>query len=101
MHFYFIASLIIFAGGIATKTRGGWLAIGHFNYFVAIQITKKVIYEKIFSNSNCKFNSILIMDLTSGGAIIVNRIMPMFFELREISKGKISSDLAQGALKYG
>ena len=43
-----MAALIIFAGGVATKTRGGWLAIA-FSFLISIPMfayTAKLLFSK-------------------------------------------------------
>lgn len=90
---YFIGLLIIFAGIIVTKTRGGWVAIAiSFAIAMPVVMNNKVFFRRYTAVIISSLAVLLIIDVTSGGAIIANRIMPMFFQAAEISKGNISSD---------
>lgn len=98
--YYFMAALIIFAGGVVTKTRGGWLAIA-FSFLISIPMVLKnkpsiKKYLLIVFASAVVF---LAMDVTSGGAIIMKRILPMLFEFRDISTGSVSSEFGSRRLE--
>lgn len=97
---YFVGILLIFSGVIATKTRGGWVAIA-FTFAVALPLvmTKKEFVKRYLAVIISNVTVLLIIDMTSGGSIIFKRIMPMFFQAREISKGNISADFGSRRLE--
>lgn len=91
--FYILAAFIIFAGDIATNTRGGWLAVA-FAFAVALPITlKKSIYLKRYLSVCAGCGLIFfMMDITSGG-IIFERIISVFYEGRSVAAGNFNGDL--------
>ncbi|MFZ2537387.1 MAG: O-antigen ligase family protein, partial [Oscillospiraceae bacterium] len=90
---YFVGSLIIFAGGIATNTRGGWIAIA-CSFFISTPyiITNRVYLKKYVALILASIVVFIVIDITSGGILFLNRVMPMFFQIKEISKGYISPE---------
>lgn len=97
---YMIAALIIFAGGIATKTRGGWLAIAvSFIIATPFVIKNRVYLKKYMVMVFASLLVLLVIDMTSGGVIIIERIMPAFFEFKELSKGNINSNFGTRRLE--
>ena len=93
MKLFLISSLIIFAGGLATKTRGGWLAIAVTMVIALPFILKNKTYRNRFMLLilSC-FVIFLVMDITSG-SIILSRFLSIFSEVRSVTNGDIGPEL--------
>jgi len=89
---YFISALIIFAGGIATQTRGGWIAISCTLLISLPYIIKNKVYLKryILIGFACLV-VLLFIDITSGNTIF-NRILSVFFEAGQVAEGEINGN---------
>lgn len=97
---YVIGSILIFSGVVATQTRGGWLAVAvAFAAALPLVINNKVFLGRYITMIISSVVIFLIIDMTSGGTIIVNRILPMLFEAWQISKGHISSDFGSSRVE--
>ena len=96
---FFICSLLIFAGTLATKTRGGWLSIA-ITMIIALPILlKNRSYLKRFLTLALLCISItLFMDFTSGNLIMI-RISSIFTEAGSLTSGDINPELGSNRME--
>ncbi len=88
---YFMTCILLFVGVIATKSRGGWLAIG-VSFFLSLPYVLKLKCIKrylLLAFLCCIILSTI--EITAGG-IILNRILSIFAEGINVVKGNLGGD---------